>query len=69
MSEIITFSRLKKGHVYTLEINGEKIKCKIIKEESPDLYRIKALSGPNAGQIGYFQMVTKKKKKPIEPRF
>lgn len=55
--------------MYTLEINGEKIKCKIIKEESPDLYRIKALSGPNAGQIGYFQMITKKKKKPIEPRF
>lgn len=69
MSKTVFFPKLKKGHVYILEINGEQIKCKIIKEERPDLYRIIAMNGPNKGKVGYFQMVTKKKKKPVEPKF
>lgn len=67
MAEIIPLTKLKKGHTYTLEIAGEAVKCKVIKETQKNVYKIKVLDGPRAGQFAYFTFAVRKKS--IDPKF
>lgn len=56
MAEIIRFPRLARNEIIDLEIEGEIVKCKIIKHEGNNVYKLKALNGKNKGFYGHFKI-------------
>lgn len=56
MGEVIRLPIYAKGEVIQLEINGEIVKCKVIKHEGNNVYKVKALNGKHKGYFGYFKL-------------
>jgi hypothetical protein len=56
MAEVIRFPRLARGEIIELEINGERVKCKVIKHEGNNVYKLKALNGKHKGYFGHFKI-------------
>lgn len=56
MADIIRFPRLAKGEILDMEVDGEIVKCRVIKHEGNNVYKLKALSGNKKGYYGYFKI-------------
>lgn len=56
MGKVIDFPILAIGEIIKIDLEGETVKCEVLRHEGNSVYKIKALNGQYKGRVGHFHI-------------